>query len=375
MKIRVERDMLADAVAWASKGIAPKPPIPVLAGLRLSAEAGALSDGSVHLCGFDYETSARSTAPADVMDAGSVLVSGRLLSDIVKSLPNKPVDLVTDGTKVALTCGPAKFKLLTMPEDDYPTLPAMPDSAGTVAADVFTQAVSQVSVAAAKDESLPMLTAVRIEAAGGQLTMMATDRYRLAIRTLDWTPTDPDIDTAVMVRSRALWDVAKSLTTGSTLGVGFDDGMIGFDAGSRKTTSLLIDGEYPKVRALFPAEFASTAVVDVAGMVEAVKRMSLVAERNTPVLCVFEDGTLTLEAGRGEDASGVETIDAVVGGAEQVVAAYNPTFLMDGLQALNAPYARFSFTQPGKPAVLTGQAMADSVDDDTYRYLLMPVRL
>ena len=177
MKFRVERDVLADAVAWAARSLPVRPSVPVLAGLLI--ETSPDGDGLV-LSTFDYETSARATIPADVSDEGRALVSGRLLADICRSLPNKPVEMTIDGAKVSLTCGSARFSLQTMPVDEYPTLPDMPAAAGTVASDRFAAAVSQAVVAAGRDDMLPVLTGVRIEIEGDSISLLATDRFRLS---------------------------------------------------------------------------------------------------------------------------------------------------------------------------------------------------
>ncbi|RYZ27481.1 MAG: DNA polymerase III subunit beta, partial [Propionibacteriaceae bacterium] len=238
-------------------------------------------------------------------------------------------------------------------------------------------AVAQVTVAASRDETLPILTGVRMEIEGDRLTLLATDRYRLAVRELRWNPSSPDMSAVALVRARTLSDVARSLGSTSSLTMAMADGksdLIGFQAGGRYSTSLLVDGEYPKVRALFPAESSTHAVVSTAALTEAVKRVALVAERNTPVRLRFEDGVLSLEAGQGEDAQATEALEAALVG-ESIAIAFNPQFLLDGLGALGAPFARLSFTQSTRPAVLTGQADLEGDDDDTYRYLLMPVRL
>ena len=374
MKLRVERDVLAEAVTWAARALPTRPPVPVLAGLLLHAEA----EGVLRLSSFDYEVSARVEVPAEVLDGGTVLVSGKLLAEISRSLPSKPVDISTDGSRVSLTCGTSRFTLLTMPVDEYPTLPAMPDGSGTVAGEVFSQAVSQVTVAASRDETLPILTGVRMEIDGETLTLLATDRYRLAMRTLPWRPSSPGLATVALVRGRTLSEVSKALGAGSdvTLALASGEGteLIGFEAGGRRTTSLLVDGEYPKVRALFPAESPSYAVVAAPALAEAVRRVALVAERNTPVRLSFTDGSITLEAGTGEDAQASEAVEASLVGDDLAV-AFNPQFLLDGLGALSTPYARISFTVPAKPAVITGQPEPDGDHDDSYRYLLMPVRL
>ncbi len=374
MKFRVERDVLAEAVTWAARALPSRPPVPVLAGLLLQADA----DGVLHLSSFDYEVSARVEVAAEVADAGTVLVSGRLLADISRALPARPVDVVTDGSRVSLTCGASRFTLLTMPVEEYPTLPTMPDGSGVVAGDVFTQSVAQVTVAASRDETLPILTGVRMEIEGDTLTLLATDRYRLAMRTLPWRPSSPGISTVALVRARTLSDVSKALGSSADVTLALATGgateLIGFEAGGRRTTSLLVDGEYPKVRSLFPAESPSYAVVATHGLVEAVRRVALVAERNTPVRLSFTEGSVTLEAGQGEDAQASEAVECSFVG-EDLSIAFNPQFLLDGLGALTTPYARLSFTLPQKPAVISGQAEGEGQDDESYRYLLMPVRL
>jgi DNA polymerase-3 subunit beta len=374
VKFRVERDVLADAVTWAARALPSRPPVPVLAGLLLKSDG----EGALRLSSFDYEVSARVEVPAEVADPGTVLVSGKLLAEISRSLPSKPVDVVTDGSKVSLTCGASRFTLLTMPVEEYPTLPAMPDVAGSVAGDVFTESVAQVTVAASRDETLPILTGVRLEIEGEKLTLLATDRYRLAMRTLPWRPGSPSASAVALVRARTLSEVSKALGAAGdvTLALSTDGSteLIGFEAGGRRTTSLLVDGEYPKVRALFPAESPTHAVVDTHALIEAVRRVALVAERNTPVRLSFTDGAVTLEAGQGEDAQASEAVESTLTG-EELSIAFNPQFLLDGLGALSRPFTRLSFTQPQKPAVITGQTELEGDDDDLYRYLLMPVRL
>jgi DNA polymerase-3 subunit beta len=373
VKFRVERDALSEAVAWAARALPTRPPVPVLAGLLLEADA----TGVLRLSSFDYEVSARVEVSADVMDAGSALVSGRLLADICKSLPAKPVDVATDGSKVSVTCGSGRFTLLTMPVEEYPSLPSMPEDSGTIPGDVFTQAVSQVGIAASRDETLPILTGIRMEIEGDQLTLLATDRYRLAMRTLEWRPGSTDAAAVALVRARTLSDVAKSIGTGDVtlaLSTGGATEMVGFKAGGRRTTSLLVDGDYPKVRSLFPTEAPTHAVVETSALVDAVKRVALVAERNTPVRLTFAPDSITLDAGQGEDAQASEAVASTLTG-EELSIAFNPQFLLDGLTQLGAPHARLSFTESSKPAVLSGQAEPDGPDDPSYRYLLMPVRI
>jgi DNA polymerase III subunit beta len=380
VKFRVERDVLADAVAWAARSLPVRPSAPVLAGLLVETQQDG---GGLMLSTFDYETSARATVPADVSDEGRALVSGRLLADICRSLPNKPVEMTIDGAKVSLTCGSARFSLQTMPVEEYPSLPEMPQATGTVRSDVFAQAVAQAVTAAGRDDMLPVLTGVRIEIDGSDIALLATDRFRLSLRELTWEPGATDASAAALVPARVLADTAKSLTAGTEVTIalssgGAGEGIIGFEGsaggGVRRTTTRLLDGEFPKVRTLFPSEQTTIARVDRATLVEAVKRVSLVAERNTAVQLAFADGMLTLDAGSGDEALATEQIEAQVKGAD-ITTGFNPQFLLDGLTALEHPVVEMAFTQASKPAVMAGVESLDGEADLAFRYLLMPRRL
>ncbi|MBN3929288.1 DNA polymerase III subunit beta [Streptomyces verrucosisporus] len=374
MKIRVERDVLAEAVAWAARSLPARPPVPVLAGLLLKAEEGSLS-----LSGFDYEVSARVSVEADVEEDGTVLVSGRLLADISRALPNRPVEISTDGVRVSVVCGSSRFTLHTLPVEEYPALPEMPSATGTVPGEVFAAAAAQVAIAAGRDDTLPVLTGVRIEIEGDTVTLASTDRYRFAVREFLWKPETPDASAVALVPAKTLLDTAKSLSGGDNVtlalsGSGAGEGLIGFEGNGRRTTTRLLEGDLPKYRTLFPTEFNSVAVIETAPFVEAVKRVSLVAERNTPVRLTFEQGVLILEAGSSDDAQAVERVDAQLEG-DDISIAFNPGFLLEGLSAIDAPVAQLSFTTSTKPALLSGRPAVDAEADEAYKYLIMPVRL
>ncbi|MBT1004322.1 DNA polymerase III subunit beta [Paenarthrobacter sp. DKR-5] len=371
MKFRVDRDVLAEAVTWTARSLSPRPPVPVLSGLLIKAEAGTVS-----LASFDYEISARLEIPAEIAEEGTILVSGRLLADICRSLPSAPVDVVTDGSKVTLSCRSSRFNLATMPENDYPELPALPELSGTISGEAFSKAVSQVIIAASKDDTLPILTGVRMEIEDDLITLLATDRYRLALREVPWKPLTPGMSTSALVKAKTLNEVAKTLGGSGDINIAFSDDseLIGFESGGRRTTSLLVDGDYPKIRSLFPDSTPIHATVETTALVEAVRRVSLVAERNTPVRLAFTDGQLTLDAGTGEDAQASEALEAHLEG-DEITVAFNPHYLSEGLSVIETPYVRFSFTSAPKPAMITAQAELNGEDRDDYRYLVMPVRL
>lgn len=380
MKFSVERDVLTDAVAWAARSLPVRPSNPVLAGLLIETDPSG--EGLV-LSTFDYETSARATIAASVQDEGKALVSGRLLADICRSLPSKPVHLTLDGAKVVLTCGQAKFTLQTMPVEEYPTLPAMPESTGSVSSELFAQAVAQAVTAAGRDDMLPVLTGVRIEIVGSDISLLATDRFRLSLRELHWSPSATDAEAHALVPARVLADTARSLTAGSSVtialaGTGAGEGIIGFEGevhgGVRRTTTRLLDGEFPRVRSLFPTEHLTVARLDRSAFIDAVKRVALVAERNTAVQLMFDDNGLTLDAGHGDEAVATERIEAQVKG-DPITTGFNPQFLLDGLTALEHPVVELAFTLPAKPAVITGAPDLDGEKDTAFQYLLMPRRL
>src|SRR5689334_320678 len=386
MELKVERDALADAVTWSARSLPARPPMQVLLGLLLE-----VGDDGLAVSAFDYEVSSRIELPATVSEAGRLLVPGRLLADIVRSLPAQPVDLRLEGARVVLTCGAARFTLPTLPVEDYPALPDMPTTTGSLESDVFAAAVAQVAIAAGRDDTLPVLTGVRLEIEGEQLTLAATDRYRLAVRTLNWKPEQPGLSATALVPARTLAETAKALTGGtevtlalSSAGAGSGgDGMIGFEGGPagsrRRTTSRLLEGEFPKYRSLLPSESSSVAEVSTLQLVEAAKRVALVAARNAPVRLGFSADGLVLEAGGADDAQASERLECSWEGAEPLQIAFNPAYLQEGLSAVDSDTTTLSFTGPTRPAVLTGKGDADAKGDLSatadYRYLLMPVRL
>jgi DNA polymerase-3 subunit beta len=380
MKFRVAREDLADAVAWVAKSLPARPPVPVLGGILLTVEETA--SPVLTVAGFDYEVSTRAEVSVDAETAGRVLVSGRLLSEITRSLPSgKPVDIAVDGSKVTIKGGSARFTLPTMPVDDYPALPELPETSGTFDTATFAEAVAQTVVAAGRDDALPMTTGIRLEIEGETLTLAATDRFRLALRTLSWTPAKSDISTALLVPARTLSDAAKSLGGSKDVTVSLGDGLLGLQAGGRRTTVRLMDLEFVKYRSLLPNESTTTVDVPVQELADAIKRVSLVTDRGHHLRLQVSDGALTLTAGGDDEGRAEEDLAVEADGAELLI-AFNPGYLIDGLGVLRTSKVRLAFTTPSRPALLLqldsqdgkGEAAGDTVDE-AYRYLVMPARL
>jgi DNA polymerase-3 subunit beta len=375
VKIELERDALAEAVAWTARALPARPAVPVLAGMLL--EAGA----DLTLSSFDYDVSAQARIAVSTREEGAVLVSGRLLAEITRSLPPRPVSIATDGSRAVLTCGSATFTLLTMPVEDYPSIPQMPEPVGTVGSDAFASAVNQSATAAGRDDTLPALTGVRVEIDGDSLTLVSTDRYRLAVRELRWNPSRPDLNVAMLVPARALAESARALTSGAEVSIALalpgdggapGEGMIGFEGAGRRTTTRLLGGEFPRYQNLLPSQITGSAELASGPFGDAVKRVALVAERNTAVRLAFSPGQVVLEAGTGDEAQAVEALEAGYEG-EDFQIAFNPQFLLDGLTAIDSDTVRISFTGQGKAVLITGKPVGGAEPD--YRYLLMPIRL
>jgi DNA polymerase-3 subunit beta len=382
MKIRVDRDGFADAVAWVARSLPARPPVPVLGGILLDADSGASADDgspngeALSISGFDYEVSATARVSATVATEGRTLVSGRLLADITKSLPKAPVEIAVDGAKVTIACSSARFSLPTMPVEDYPRLPPMPQRVGQLSAEAFAESVGQVAVAAGRDDTLPMLTGVRVEVSGESLTLVATDRFRLATRELSWRPGEHNLETELLVPARTLAETAKSLGASGgnvELCLSAEDGLLGIVTEARQATTRLLDAEFPSYRKLIPAEHSYEAIIQTTTTADAIKRVSLVAERGSQVRLEFGEHGLRLHAGGDDEGSADEELPCEFTG-EPVTIAFNPTYLTEGLAAVRSERAQLSFTTPSKAALLKPVDEQGTVLPG-YLYLLMPVRL
>ncbi|MGH3874669.1 MAG: DNA polymerase III subunit beta [Pseudonocardiaceae bacterium] len=395
MEFELERDAFADAVAWTARGLPSRPVVPVTAGMVLE-----VTDGTLIVSGFDFEVLNRIELPVTDKSAGRVLVSGRLLAEIARALPPKDVRVSVEGNRLAVRCGSARFNLPLMHIEDYPVVPELPATSGAVRGDVFATAVSQVTAAASRDETLPMLTGVRMEVGAEALTFAATDRYRLAERRIPWTPavlpesgstdpldpssTDPPGPSpALIIAAKTLAEAAKSLGSASevllSMGNAGDAGFLGFSAGGRQTLTRLLDGEFVKFASLWPTEVTTTVEVEVGLLVAALKRVSLVAQRFAPVRLAFAESSVQLSAEADDESSAEEELEVGVSG-EPLTIGFNAGYLLDGLAGLTTERAILSFTAPGRPGVITPVTGLDAgqADDDgggSYRYLVMSMRL
>jgi DNA polymerase-3 subunit beta len=369
VRFRAERAEFAEAVSWATRTVGARVTLPALSGVLLHADEGRLTCRAT-----DLEVAAEISIPVAIEQPGTVLLPGRLLSQLVARFPDAPVELTGEPDRVEITCGRATFHVRGMQAEDFPTLAQPADDApqGVVKADAFARLASQVARAASSDEGRPVLTGVHLEAADGRLTAAATDSYRLAVRSLSW---DEAVDGTALVPARSLQEAAKAATeVGGSVTVVLEDGQVSFLLGDRRLTTKLIEGSFPNYRALLPDAHETAVVVDRAALVEALQRVSIVAmgQTNTPVSLTFGDGSVDLQATNQEMGDAAEALPAEIDG-DGLTIAFNPTFLLAGLDATGTEHIRIELRDGLKPAVLKPHSEDGQVDDLTY--LLMPMRV
>jgi DNA polymerase-3 subunit beta len=374
VRFQANRDVFSDAVSFAVKLLPQRTTLPILSGVLIETTERGLT-----LSSFDYEVSARTEIDAEVQEPGRVLVSGRLLADIANRLPSAPVEVRTDENRVIVTGGSARFTLLSMPVAEYPSLPVVGEPTGVIPAGSFSAAIAQVVVAASRDDVTPVITGVQLEAGEHSLGLVATDRYRVAIRAIEWH-TEQTGESTALVPARTIQEVGRTFGGSGDVTIsitrGGDRELIGFSADRRTVTSLLIKGNFPPVRRLFPEVVDHFAVLSAAELVEATRRVQLVLEREAALKYSFTAEGLTLEAAGGEQAQASEQLDAVLTGGDMVV-SLKPQFLLDGLSGVHTEFVRLSFTKtdnPNKPGpvLITGQRSKDEAGAEDYRYLLQP---
>lgn len=376
MKFEVNRDVLSEAVSFVVKLLPQRTTLPILSGVLVTAEGQGVTISS-----FDYEVSAKTNITASITSPGTVLVSGRLLAEIAQRLPDNAVVVELVGTTVTVTSGSAKFSLATMPVEEYPNLPDITGVHGVVVGSDFAEAVGQVAPASSRDDVTPVITGVLLDISATDMTMMATDRYRVASRTLSWSGEGVGSEgLQALIPARTLSEIGKTFAHEKnltiTINVGGERELVAFSSPERTVTSLLIRGSFPPVQKLFPDQSPNYCVVSTSDLIEATRRVALVLEREAPLRYSFSADGVALEALGSEQAQASETIDGHLVGNECVV-SLKPQFLIDGLSATHSEFVRVAFTHtdnPNKPGpvLITAQKSRDGDDQGSYKYLLQP---
>ncbi|MDO5098599.1 MAG: DNA polymerase III subunit beta [Corynebacterium sp.] len=388
VSFEVAKDDLASAVSWVARNLPSKPTQPVLRAMLITAD-----DDGLEFAGFDYEVSTKVRIPAEVNQPGRIAVAGKLIAEITATLPSKPIKVFVEGSMVQLVCGSSRFELPSIPLDDYPTLPALPEVTGAINPRLFIDAVTQVAAAAGRDDTLPMLTGVHMEIDGENVTLTATDRFRLALRSFQWAPAVADAQAKLLIPAKNLLENARTLDanssepveiavgTGESIGA---DGLFGIHIEDRQTTTRMLDADFPNVAPLLPKQHKSMASVEISALQDAIRRVALVTDRNAQIRMQFSPGEVILSAGGSDAGHAEESVPCAYTGEDELLIAFNPGYLRDGLSVIRTNRVVFGFTEASRPAILVpepeempeanAEGMFPTPETD-FTYLLMPVRL
>jgi DNA polymerase-3 subunit beta len=374
MKFRAERTAFEEAIKWVQRTVGERVSFPAMAGIKLSLAADTLTMSSTN-GQVDSEMELTVQGERD----GGALVSGKLLSNVVHLLPNDAVELDVSGESLHITCGRATYELRLMMLEDFPTLRTPLDDAlsATLKATEFAALVGQVSKSASTEDARAVLTGVKLEASDKTFTAAATDSYRLAVRSIPWDGTG---EMNALVSRRAL-DQARSAAEmlGSEVTLVLEPSHATFSFPDRRLVSTLIEGKYPEYRQLIPDGFERRIRVDRQALTEVVRRIAVVGEADkamTPVIMEMADDTVVIKADSTEAGQAQESLPVELEG-EALTIAFNPRFLIDGLDAVGGEQVSFEFRDELKPAILRPPApeQGDDVEDNDFLYLLMPVRV
>ena len=362
MKFRCDRDALSEALQTVQRGVSSRPGIPALTGVRMEAVEG----GMLTLMTTDLEVSARLSIDVQVSEPGVALVPARLMGDTVKSLSDAPVEFETDQSQARLRCAAYEGSLRLLPVEDFPGMQEPSGVRIDVEAGRFAEAVSQVGRAASRDEARPVLTGVLLEVSREGVVLVATDSYRLSIREL---VASADSEARAIVPERALTEAGRAAAADEKGSVALfvDGSQVSFQIGGLTLTSRLIEGEFPNYRQLLPETHESRLIVSRQQLLDAVRRVGLLARDTTPVRLEFNALGVKLSSSSPDLGQAVETVEARYEG-EDLTIAFNPQYLADGLTAATGESVRLDVRDGLKPGVVRG-------DGDDFTYLVMPVRL
>ncbi len=363
MKFRCERDVLADALGSAGRAAASRTgSLPVLSGVRMEVEGDRLT-----VTGTDLELTIRLTIEVGGQRDGAVVVPARLVVDIVKALPAGAVEVDLVDDDVAISAGRSQFTVRPLSLDDYPAQVESSADAVTLPAELMADALSQVVRAASTDDNRPVLTGVLLAAEDDGLRMVATDSYRLAVRDL---PESSVLGSGqkVLIPGRALSELQRLLDGAEDLTVRLGEREATFETGTTRLSTRLIEGEFPNYRNLLPSSYPNLLTVSKATMVEAIRRVKILAQDSTPVRLALGGDTVQLTAITKDVGDAAEEIDASYDGTEMTV-AFNPDYLAAGIDAIDGDDVTVATLDKMKPVVLRGAGQED------YLYLLMPVRV
>jgi DNA polymerase-3 subunit beta len=363
MKVTCSREDFVARLGIVSRAVSTRSSVQILAGVLLRA-----ADGELHLAATDMELSLRTSLDAQVEGDGSVVVPGRLLVDIARLLPDTDVQLEHRAEEGVLrvTCGTASYQLHTYSAEDFPRLPEVDDAdVFSVDAEALLETVAQVSRSASRDESRPVLTGILARFEPGKLVMAATDSYRLAVKETDLAGSTQELE--AIIPARALTELARIAGDASQLELGVHENQVAFRADDVVLTTRRIDGQFPNVKQLLPEQFEHVVTLPRSELLEVVRRVSVMAQRNSPLRLRFSDGELEISARTQDVGEAKEALPAPFTG-DTLEMGFNPEFLRDGIESVQSDEVQLKLISPLRPGLIQG-------DGDDYSYLIMPIRL
>jgi DNA polymerase-3 subunit beta len=363
MKLSVARGELLDSLAVVTKALSSRTTLPILSGILLTA----MGDKIV-LQSTDLEISIKDTVGANVEEAGSVVLPGRLLADVVRSLPEAAVKIETASfDQVKVTCGTTSFSLRSLPPDDFPRFPEVsPDKKVSIPTPILQSLVRKVGRAVSRDEARPILTGILVIIDGLKVRMVATDSYRLAVAEAELSePVDERVE--VVIPGKALEEIPKLAGAVEAVTVGIAENQIVFEFGHSVYVTRRIEGTFPNYRQLIPQDGETKLTVSRTEIEEAAKRVSLLAQHNAPVRLRISENTLTLTAQTQDVGEASEDLMVSATG-EPLEIAFNHSFLVDGIGSSDEESLSFVASSPLKPGVFR------STEGEGFTYLIMPVR-
>ena len=361
MKFKCDRDALSEALQTVQRAVSSRPGIPALTGVHVTAQGSELV-----LATTDLEVSARLSLEVQVGAEGVALVPARLLADMVKSFEEAPVEFEADVGQARIVCSNYEGTIRLLPAEDFPALQAPSGTKVTVSAPEFASAVSQVARAASRDEARPILTGVLLEINREGLTLVATDSYRLAVCELRATA---EGEGRALVPERALTEAGRAAAAEEKghLELYVEPSQVAFRTASLVLTSRLIEGEFPNYRQLLPDRYENKLHASRQQLMDAVKRVGLLARESSPVKMEFNALGVRLSSSSPDLGEAVEVVESKFEG-DELTAAFNPNYLSDGLNAASGERVEVEVRDGLKPAVIRG-------DGESFVYLVMPVRL
>jgi DNA polymerase-3 subunit beta len=367
MKLSISRDTFLAALQVVGRAVSSRSTLPSLSGVKLTAISDELT-----LAATDTELGLTMNVAEVVIETeGTLLLPGRLLGDVVRSLPSGEVSLAlrSEQRDVELTAGGARFHLRTLPAEDFPRLPESTGEVAKLPAGPLAETIDRVARAASRDEVRPILTGVLVQAEGTTLTMVATDSYRLSVKHTELEQALPDSIEA-NVPARALRELARIVAQEEPddVSISLARNQAVFQAGSVVLFSRLIEGQFPSWRQLVPESFEHEVRLPREELLEVARRISQLAQRNAPLRFAFAEGELTLAAETPEVGDASEALPAPYSG-EPLEIAFNPQFLIEGLESVDGDELAIKLSSPLRPGLL------QPVGREDFSYLVMPIRL